>query len=148
MSVLHEASVSTAASATPPPRLVPALIGLPGRAQRVWIACESWCVVNHSEVREVAVEDVTHYGPGSFFTVPTMEDDSTAAHEMYVNIMSDPASVDPRMRAAHLVVANGSPKDAHLTEAQGEELAGELERVAAEIRQALAVCRRANQATA
>lgn len=52
------------------------------------------------------------------------------------------------MRASHLVVANGSPEDAHLTEAQGEELAAELERVAGEIRQALRTCRLANQIAA
>lgn len=146
MTVATPEQIAPGASVTPPPpRLVPASIGLPGRAQPVHIWCPSWCVVNHAENREVAVEDITHYGPGSFFTVPTMADDATAAHEMYVNITSDPAHEDPRMRAAHLVVANGSPEDAHLTDDQGEELAGELERVAAEIRQALRVCRAANR---
>jgi hypothetical protein len=46
--------------------------------------------------------------------------------------------------AAHLVVSAATPDDAHLTEVQAEELAGELERMAMEIRQALAVCRAAN----
>lgn len=124
---------------------VPATIGLPGHTQTVLIECPTaWCTVNHAEVREVAVEDITHYGPGSWFGIPSMLDDATAAHEMYVNVTSDPASADPRMRAAHLVVANGSPNDAHLTDEQGEELACELERVAGEIRQALAVCRASN----
>jgi hypothetical protein len=125
-------------------RLVPASIGRPGRVQTAWIPCPSWCVVSHVENREVALEDVTHYGPGSFVQVPSMLDDSSSVHEWYVNITSDPASGDARMRAAHLVVSSASPDDAHLTEAQGEELAAELERMAAEIRQALAVCRAAN----
>lgn len=128
------------------PRLVPALIGRPGRAQLIHLPCPAWCSVNHAENREVAVEDVTHYGPGGWFGVPTMFDDATAVHEMYVNLTSDPAHEDPRMRAAHLVVANGHPEDAHLTEAQGEELAAELERMAGEIRRALTVCRESNQA--
>ncbi|WP_060905366.1 DUF6907 domain-containing protein [Streptomyces scabiei] len=126
------------------PRLVPASIGRPGRVQTVWIQCFAWCTVDHVENREVALEDVTHYGPGPFVQVPTLLDDSTAVHEWYVNIMSDPASDDPRMRAAHLVVSAASPEDAHLTEEQGEELAAELIRMGTEIRQALRTCRLAN----
>ena len=149
--VLPAPAASREASVTPElpagHRLVPALIGRPGRAQLVHLPCPTaWCTVNHAEIREVAVEDVTHYGPGAWFLVPTMLDDSTAAHEMYVNLTSDPAHEDPRMQAAHLVVANGSPEDAHLTEEQVEELAAELERVASEIRRALALCRASNVA--
>jgi len=69
-------------------------------------------------------------------------------HEVYVNVTSDPASEDARMRAAHLVVSTAGPEDAHLTDTQGEELANELERVAAEIRQALAVCQSSTSALA
>ena len=126
------------------PRLVAASIGRPGRVQTVYIECPTWCHVDHLENREVAVEDITHYGPGGGLQVPTMLNDDYAVHEWYVNIISDPADADPRMRAAHLVVANGSPNDAHLTDEQGEELAVELERMAADIRAALAVCRTAN----
>ncbi|MFL4904858.1 DUF6907 domain-containing protein [Streptomyces sp. MMS24-I2-30] len=133
-------------SAPTAPRLVPASIGRPGRVQTVYVSCPSWCVVDHVENREVAVEDVTHYGPGSFVQVPTMLDDSVAVHEWYVNVISDPAHEDARMRAAHLVVSNAGPDDAHLSEAQALELAGELERMAGEIRQALRVCRAANEA--
>lgn len=137
-------------SAVSPTRsLVPALIGRPGRAQVIHIECPtSWCRVNHAENREVAVEDITHYGPGTSLTVGSMFDDATAVHEWYVNITSDPAHEDSRMRAAHLVVSNAGPDDAHLADAQGEELADELERVAMEIRQALRICRQANQAAA
>lgn len=138
-----EPSVSTS-SVTP--RFVPATIGRPGRVQTVLVTCPSWCVVDHAENREVAVEDITHYGPGAFVQVPTMDDDLTSLHEMYVNIISDPASEDPRMRAAHLVVSNGGPHDAHLTDAQGEGLADELVRMATDIRAALRTCREANQA--
>jgi hypothetical protein len=123
---------------------VPASVGRPGRVQTIHIECPSWCIVDHVENREVAVEDITHYGPGAFVQVPTMDDDLTARHELYVNIMSDPVSDDPRMRAAHLVVSNASPDDAHLTEAQSEELADELVRMAKDIRAALRVCRAAN----
>lgn len=125
-------------------RLVPASIGRQGRSQTIYIECPTWCVVDHYEIREVAIEDITHYGPGSFIQVPSLLDDSTAVHEWYVNITSDPASGDSRVRAAHLVVSDASPDDAHLTDVQGEELADELERMAAEIRQALMLCRAAN----
>jgi hypothetical protein len=140
----QQSAPATPVTRPPGHRLVPAAIGRPGRVQTAWIPCPSWCVVDHAENREVALEDVTHYGPGSFVQVPSMLDDSTAVHEIYVNITSDPVHEDPRMQAAHLVVSNCSPDDAHLTEAQGEELAGELERMAGEIRQALAVCRGSN----
>ncbi|WP_408997670.1 DUF6907 domain-containing protein [Streptomyces scabiei] len=140
------ASPEPAVSAAP--RLVPASIGRPGRVQTAWITCPTWCTVDHVENREVALEDVTHYGPGPFVQVPTLLDDSTAVHEWYVNITSDPASDDPRMRAAHLVVSAASPDDAHLTEEQGEELASELIRMGTEIRQALRTCRAANAVTA
>ncbi|MHC3450807.1 DUF6907 domain-containing protein [Streptomyces prasinus] len=143
MTVVDEHATAPATPVTS--RLVPASIGRPGRVQTVHLACPAWCHVDHVEVREVAVEDVTHYGPGGGLQVPDMSDDSAAVLEWYVNLISDPASADPRMRAAHLVVADGaSANDAHLTEAQGEELADQLERLAADIRAALAVCRMAN----
>ncbi|MFI8303704.1 DUF6907 domain-containing protein [Streptomyces sp. NPDC085927] len=126
-------------------RLVPASIGRPGRVQTVYISCPVWCHVDHAEVREVAVEDVTHYGPGGGIQVPDMGDDSTAVLEWYVNLMADPVASDPRMRAAHLVVADGaSANDAHLTNEQAEELANELERLAADIRSSLQICRASN----
>ena len=128
------------------PRFVLASVGRPGRVARIMIECPTWCVVDHVENRVVAVEDFTHYGPGTFAGTPTMDDDTTDLHELYVNITSDPASDDPRMRASHLVVSNASASDAHVTDAQGEELASELERMAAEIRQALLVCRQATAA--
>ena len=128
---------------------VPATIGRPDSTQTVLVECPTaWCTVDHLEIREVAVEDITHYGPGTFFGVPDMSDDSTDMHEMYVNITADPAHGDPRMRAAHLVVANGHPEDAHLTVEQGYELADALVRTAAEIRQALRTCERSNQLAA
>lgn len=151
MATVAPAQTSGSATSVTPgvsgaPRLVPATIGRPGRVQTVYIPCASWCVVNHAENREVAIENVTHYGPGSFVQVPSLLDDSTAVHEWYVNITSDPANKDPRMQAAHLVVSNAGPDDAHLTGAQGEELANELERMATDIREALRVCRLSNQA--
>ncbi|MFV0136358.1 DUF6907 domain-containing protein [Streptomyces sp. HMX87] len=134
------------AAAPAAPRLVPASIGRPGNVQTVWLQCPTWCHVDHAEVREVAVEDVTHYGPGGGLQVPDMSDDSTAVLEWYVNITSDPASSDPRLRAAHLVVADGATaNDANLTDDQAEELAAELERLAADIRHALRVVRASNR---
>lgn len=127
-------------------RLVPASIGRPGNVQTVYIQCPTWCHVDHAEVREVAVEDITHYGPGAFVQVPDMNDDDTAAFEWYVNVTSDPSASDPRLREAHLAVSDGaSALDANLTDEQAEQLAGELERFAAEVRRALQVVRAANR---
>lgn len=125
--------------------LVPASIGRPGNVQTVWVQCPRvWCRVNHVENREVAVEDITHYGPGTGMQVPTMTDDTTAVFEWYVNITSDPASEDPRMRAAHLIVADGSADDAHLDDAQAVEFIAELRRLADDVEAALVTVRAAN----
>ncbi|WOX09185.1 DUF6907 domain-containing protein [Streptomyces sp. N50] len=142
---MAKSAISTPMS-SPGFEFVAARIGLPGRTTTVLIECPtSWCTVNHFEVREVAVEDITHYGPGTFLGIPTMSDDETDLLELYVNITSDPASDDPRMQAAHLIVSNSSGQDADLTNGQGEELADSLVRMAAEIRQALRVCQSANR---
>lgn len=150
MTVATPAQIAPEASVTlpvsPAPRLVPATIGRPGRTQTVWIECPTaWCTVNHVENREVAVEDVTHYGPGGSLQVLTLLDDESSCHEWYVNLTSDPAHEDPRMRAAHLVVSNASAVDAHLTPDMGDDLADLLDRLAGDVRRAVRVARLANQ---
>lgn len=63
----HVAALSAAATPTIPAvpssvRLVPALVGLPGRVQTVWIECPNWCVVDHAADRVGFVEDINHRG--------------------------------------------------------------------------------------
>lgn len=96
----------------------------------------------------MALEDVTHYGPGGGLQVLTMLDGATSGHEWYVNLTSDPVHEDPRMRAAHLVVSNATAVDAHLTADMGDEFADLLESLAADVRRAVRVARAANLAAA
>lgn len=126
-------------------RLVPASIGRPGNVQTVYIQCPTWCHVDHVEVREIAVEDITHYGPGGGLQIADMSDDLTSLIDLYVNIISDPAAAEPGMRAAHLVVANAGPHDAHLSDAQASELVANLRRLADDVEQAQQVVRAANR---
>lgn len=126
--------------------LVPASIGQPGSVQTVWIQCpRAWCNVDHVENREVAVEDITHYGPAAFVQIADMSDDLMSVHELYVNITADPGASDPRLRAAHLVVADGATaNDAHLSDAQAVEFIADLRRLADQVERALEIVHAAN----
>lgn len=124
-------------------RLVPAAIGLRGAAQIIWIQCPDWCVDDHVAERQIAVEDVSHHGAVDCVQVPTMGDDLYSAFELYSQLYSDPISADPRMRTATVLVTDGS-RDAYLTPSMAEELADDLIKKAAQIRQKARIARRAN----
>ncbi|MFJ4932349.1 DUF6907 domain-containing protein [Streptomyces pseudovenezuelae] len=134
-------------SATPPPRLVPARIGRPGRVQTVHVACAPWCVLDHLDERQVAVEDISHRGAPDHVQVPTMTDDFYSAFEMYAQVYSDPASDDPRMRVAAVVVTDGS-RDAYQTPDMADETADELIAFAMRMKEMAAVARLANRSAA
>lgn len=136
------ASVTPAPS--PAPRLVPASIGRPGRVQVVHLPCPVWCVVSHAEDRQVAIEDVSHRGAVDFVQVSTMGDDLYSAFELYCQLHSDPASDDPRMRVASVVVTDGS-NDAYQTPDMADELADQLIAFAMRMKSAARVARLANQ---
>lgn len=120
---------SAAASVTlppsPAPRLVPASIGRLGRVQTAWVPCPDWCVVDHAVDRQVAVEDVSHRGAVDFVQVSTMGGTLYSVFELYCQLHSDPASDDPRMRVASVVVTDGS-NDAYQTPDMADEFADSL----------------------
>lgn len=126
-------------------RFVPASIGRPGRVQTVLLPCPSWCVLDHLAERQVAVEDVSHRGAPDHAQVPTMGDDFYSAFEVYTQLYSDPASDDPRMRVAAVVVTDGS-RDAYLTPDMTDETADELIVFALRMKEMASVARQANQA--
>jgi hypothetical protein len=134
-------------SPSPAPRLVPARIGRPGRVQTVHVACEPWCVLDHLDERQVAVEDISHRGAPDCVQVSTMTDDFYSAFEMYAQLYSDPASEDPRMRVAAVVVTDGS-RDAYQTPEMADETADELIAFAMRLKEMAAVARLANQTAA
>lgn len=139
------ATPASAASVTP--RFVPASIGRPGRVQTVHLACEPWCVLDHLADRQVAVEDVSHRGAPDHTQVPTMGDDSYSAFEIYAQLYSDPASADPRMRVAAVVVTDGST-DAYQTPDMADETADELIAFAMRMKALARTARLANQIAA
>ncbi|WP_328931910.1 MULTISPECIES: DUF6907 domain-containing protein [unclassified Streptomyces] len=147
MSTLLPAPATGPESAAPPPRLVPASIGRPGRVQVVHVACEPWCVIDHVAERVVAVEDISHRGAPDHAQVPTMTDDLYSAFEIYSQLYSDPAADDPRMRVAAVVVTDGS-RDAYLTPDMADEAADELIAFAMGVKEKARVARLANLAAA
>lgn len=149
--VMPERAAAPAASVTSSVaaglRLVPAQVGRPGSAQRVHIECPSWCVLDHSVERVVALEDVSHRGGVHFAQVPTMGDDFYSAFEVYSQLYSDPASDDPRMRVAAVAVTDGS-RDAYLTPDMADAAADELIAFALRMKKAARVARQANETAA
>lgn len=128
-------------------RLVPALIGRPGRAQLIHLPCPDWCVLSHAEERQVAVEDVSHRGDVDHVQVSTMDDDLYSTFELYSQLYSDPASEDPRMRVAAVTVTDGS-RDAYLTPDMADETADELIAFAMRLKATAGAARLANQSVA
>lgn len=142
-----DAAASVTPAVSPGFRLVPALIGRPGRTQMIHLACPDWCVLSHADERQVAVEDVSHRGNVDHVQVPTMGDDDYSAFELYTQLYSDPTSEDPRMRVASVVVTDGS-RDAHQTPEMADEVADGLIAFAMRMKEAASIARAANAAMA
>lgn len=147
MSLASPEPVVAVPTATPPSRLVPVSVGRPGRVQVAHLPCPAWCVLDHLTERVVAVEDVSHRGSVDHVQVPSMGDDLYSAFEMYCQLYSDPASDDPRMRVAAVVVTDGS-NDAYQTPDMADETADGLIAFAMRMKEAAGVARLANQAAA
>lgn len=147
MTLAQVPAVSAVESTTPPPRLVPASIGRPGRVQTVHLPCPAWCVLDHVAERVVAIEDISHRGAPDFAQVPTLLDDHYSAFEVYSQLYSDPVSDDPRTRVAALVVTDGS-RDAYLTPDMADETADDLIAFAMRLKEMAGIARLANQIAA
>lgn len=126
------------------PRLAPALVGRPGHQQRVWVDCPNWCIVDHVELHEFAIEDITHWSKLFGLQVASMLDPDTAHCEMFARINSDPAHEDPRMQAAHVLVGNGSAEDAFLAPDMADEAGDDLIAFGMRLKEAARVARSAN----
>jgi hypothetical protein len=111
------------------------------------VACAPWCVLDHVAERQVAVEDISHRGAPDCAQVSTMTDDFYSAFELYAQLYSDPASEDPRMRVAAVVVTDGS-RDAYQTPEMADETADELIAFAMRLKKLASVARLANETAA
>ena len=116
-----------------PVRLVPAVVGKKGRAQRIYIECPDWCTTDHSS-GNVDLEDITHYSGGDVVEVETFAYGDTSHSELSCMISADPSSDDLRIREAHLLVDTGTSEDARLTPEMAESLADDLIAFASQLR--------------
>lgn len=76
-----------------------------------------------------------------------MGDDDYSAFELYTQLYSDPASEDPRMRVASVVVTDGS-RDAYQTPDMADEVADGLIAFAMRMKEAASIARAASAAMA
>jgi hypothetical protein len=143
--IAPEASVTPAVS--PGFRLVPVSVGRPGRVQVAHLPCPTWCVLDHLAERIVAVEDISHRGDVDHVQVPTMGDALYSAFELYTQLYSDPASEDPRMQIAAVVVTDGS-RDAYLAPDMADEMADELIAFAMQVKETAGIARLASESAA
>lgn len=130
-------TVQLAAPAAPEPsnRLTPALVGTWSRNQIVYIPCPPWCTEDHA-AEPYALEDITHYADMAGVQVSTFLDEDTALYNWWARIESDPASNDPRMRAAHVMVGDDSANEARMTPEMAEAFADDLIKFASQVRSA------------
>jgi hypothetical protein len=138
------ALLAPAASVTP--RFRPAVVGWPGRQQLVHVPCPDWCIVDHVELHERAIEDISHWSKLFGAQVASMAAPAVAHIELFARVNSDPASDDPRMRAAHVLVGDGSADDAYQTPDMADEAADELIAFAVRLKGAARTAREANRA--
>ncbi|MEE1818477.1 hypothetical protein PUR59_26090 [Streptomyces sp. SP18ES09] len=121
------------AQPAPQPRLVPAVVGPKGRAQRIYIECPEWCTVDHGK-RTAHLDDITHYSDGDYLQISTFTDEDTSLWDLTLNVTADPVADDPRMREAHIGLDVGGGEVARLDPSMAEELADDLIAFASQLR--------------
>lgn len=131
-------------------RLVPARVARRDEAGViVYIECPtSWCTEDHVAEPVGNVEDVMHRGDNTAELVVDSFACTPVPHQLYASIVSDPASTNPLLRAAHIEVedADGG-RTAALTPEMGEELADRAVAFAAQLRDLARTVRLHNAAT-
>ncbi|WP_327654786.1 DUF6907 domain-containing protein [Streptomyces sp. NBC_00483] len=125
-------------------RLVPALIGTRSAHQLAYIECANWCTEDHTEYPYM-LDDIAHQGDEAHVSVPSFDNAFGVAHCLNARLYSDPASSDPRMRAAHILADDDTPLQAHLTEEMADQLADDFAAFAAHLRRLARSARLANQ---
>lgn len=133
---------------TPKPghRFVPAKVGRTNATSViVHIECPIWCDGSeHLAEPVVHVEDITHVSKPDDIVVQTFLGRATR-HVLWATVQADPVATDPRQRAAHVVVEDGTDFS-YLTEDMADELADDLIAFASSVRQMARTARLANQA--
>lgn len=139
------ATVGTFPASKPGYHFAPAAIGRSGEtAQIVGILCPDFCTEDHIAARQVAVEDIVHSSETSHLGIRSLLSGGIEL-ELYATINSDPASHDPRLRQAHLVIDDGSDL-AIQTVDDAEETVRQLLALAADLQGKIRTARLHNQA--
>lgn len=126
--------------------LAPVEIRRGGNApQVVFVPCADWCVEDHVTNFVHFIEDVDHKGAEFSVSIPSFWSDAQPAYELSAAVASDPMSSDPRMRAAHIVMGDSGSVDAYLTPDMADDVADDLENLAAKMREHARTARLHNQ---
>lgn len=129
------ATVTPFPAVAPGHHLAPVALGAPGPKQQiVFVSDPDWCTTNHVSEWVHFLEDVNHTGDAFAVEVGSFFNGDKPVYTLNTAIGSDPMSPDPKMRGAHVVVGDAGSVDAYLTPDMAEQVAANLERLAAEIR--------------
>jgi hypothetical protein len=127
-------------------RFVPAKVGRTNATSVIALIEDPlWCTEDHVEepVRDLA--DIMHRSAPQGFGVHSFLKD-IPDHELYAYIEADPVANKPAMKAAHIVVEDGSNEYSYLTPAMADELADKVVGFASQLRALARSVRQANQA--
>ena len=126
--------------------LAPVALGAPSQKQRiVWDECPDFCTESHVENFVHFLDDVTHNGDAFTISVPSFLIPDAAVFQWSARVSSDPTATDPQMRGSHVVLEGDTGIDAYLTPDMGDEVADDLEKLAAKLREAARTARLHNQ---
>lgn len=142
-------SVHPFPAVAPGHHLAPVGIGAPGSKQQiVFVPCPDWCTTNHVSEWVHFLEDLDHTGEEFAVHVPSFFNGDKPVYSLSSSIGCDPMSKDPQMRAAHVIVGDEGSVDAYLTPDMADEVADDLVKLAAKLRENARTARLHNQAEA
>ncbi|MFG3660263.1 DUF6907 domain-containing protein [Streptomyces sp. NPDC047706] len=130
------ASVHTFPAIAPGHHLAPVALGAPGSEQKiVFVPCPDWCTTNHIAEWVHFLEDLDHTGDEYAVHVGSFFNGDKPVYSLTSSVGLDPMSPDPQMRAAHVIVGDEGSVDAYLTPDMAVQAAGDLEKLAAKLRE-------------
>ncbi|MDX3458413.1 hypothetical protein PV396_41870 [Streptomyces sp. ME02-8801-2C] len=129
----------------PAHRMVPAVVGWPGRQTTVLIEDPDWCNIDHVDLWVHALEDVDHYSDFTGWSTDSILQPGDAVIELLTRVHSDPLAEDAALRDAHVIIDDGhAGSTCYLTPEMAERAADELIAMAADVRRAAQAARQSN----
>lgn len=131
----------------PGSRFVPAALGKPGEQVIVHIQCDLWCTQDHVANWVHHAEDIDHWGDDDAnWDTDCMTRPGDRMLSLDARLHSDPVAADPRLRAAHVLMDDGSTQ-VFLTPEMADKTADDLIAMAAQLRHLAQRARQANLST-